>query len=106
MKLERVRIRALRSISGEAELEFGEGVNYIVGPNNSGKSNLLRALELALDGEVEYDTYRDQPVRSGAGGEAAPVECLSRPGSRSPSSWGPLAPRTLSGQRQNATSWR
>jgi energy-coupling factor transporter ATP-binding protein EcfA2 len=68
VKLSHVRIRALRSVTGEVDFTVGEGVNYIVGPNNSGKSNLLRALELALDPEAVYDTRRDQPVRTGTGG--------------------------------------
>ncbi|GAC86333.1 hypothetical protein GP2_102_00010 [Gordonia paraffinivorans NBRC 108238] len=48
MKLTHVRVKDLRSFSGEHEFDVSNGVNYVVGPNNCGKSNLVRALELAL----------------------------------------------------------
>ena len=66
MKLTHVRIKDLRSFSGEHELDVSSGVNYIVGPNNSGKSNLIRALELALDPEALYSPERDRPNRDSA----------------------------------------
>lgn len=63
MKLTHIRIKDLRSFSGEHEFDVSSGVNYIVGPNNCGKSNLIRALELALDPEAVYSTVRDRPTR-------------------------------------------
>lgn len=43
------QIKDFRSFSGEHEFDVSAGVNYFIGPNNCGKSNLIRALELALD---------------------------------------------------------
>lgn len=72
MKLTHIRIKDFRSFSGEHEFDIGDGVNYFVGPNNCGKSNLIRALALALDPDGDYDPLRDRPVREGAQG-APPV---------------------------------
>lgn len=70
MRLKRIRIKNLRSIftdddQGYEDLTMNlssEG-SYIVGPNNVGKSNILRALRLALRPESapEYDPQLDQP---------------------------------------------
>jgi putative ATP-dependent endonuclease of OLD family len=68
MKLTRVRIKDFRSFAGEHEFEITTGVNYFVGPNNCGKSNLLRALELALDPDAHYVPERDRPAREPAAG--------------------------------------
>lgn len=68
MKLTQVRIKDFRSFEGEHEFDLSSGVNYFVGPNNSGKSNLLRAVELALDPGVKYLSDRDRPAsRTGVG---------------------------------------
>ena len=56
MKLARIRIKDFRSFSGEHEFDVFGGVNYFVGPNNCGKSNLIRALELALDADARRRT--------------------------------------------------
>lgn len=69
MRLHRVRIKNFRSIfkdedegDMELEIELSPDGNYIVGPNNVGKSNVFRALRLALEPEsVEYDPKLDQP---------------------------------------------
>ncbi|WP_341358359.1 AAA family ATPase [Georgenia sp. M64] len=63
MKLTHVRIKDFRSFSGEHEFAMSTGVNYFVGPNNCGKSNLLRAVELALDPDSTYLPERDRPAR-------------------------------------------
>ncbi len=68
MKLTHVRIKDFRSFSGEHEFDVSSGVNYFVGPNNCGKSNLVRALELALDPDARYVAERDRPARPGAVG--------------------------------------
>lgn len=66
MKLTHIRIKDFRSFSGEHEFDVSSGVNYFVGPNNCGKSNLVRALELALDPDAKYVPERDRPARPGA----------------------------------------
>ncbi|TSD92899.1 AAA family ATPase [Gordonia rubripertincta] len=63
MKLTHIRVKDLRSFSGEHEFDVSNGVNYVVGPNNCGKSNLIRALELALDPESVYSPARDRPTK-------------------------------------------
>lgn len=68
MKLTHIRIKDFRSFSGEHEFAVSSGVNYFVGPNNCGKSNLVRALELALDADAKYVPERDRPARSGSMG--------------------------------------
>jgi putative ATP-dependent endonuclease of the OLD family len=45
--LSRVRIYNYRSIE-QLELNFSRGKNVIVGKNNAGKSNVIRAIDLAL----------------------------------------------------------
>jgi putative ATP-dependent endonuclease of OLD family len=62
MKLTHVRIKDFRSFVGEHEFDLTSGVNYFVGPNNSGKSNLIRAIELVLDPGAKYAADRDRPA--------------------------------------------
>ncbi len=64
MKLTHVRVKDFRSFLGEHEFEVGDGVNYFVGPNNCGKSNLIRAVALALDPDAAYNPARDRPARA------------------------------------------
>jgi predicted ATPase len=45
MKLARLRVRGFQSFEDTGEIEFSDGINLIVGQNNSGKSALLRALQ-------------------------------------------------------------
>lgn len=71
MKLTHIKIKDFRSFYGEHEFTVGSGVNYIVGPNNCGKSNLARALAFALDPHSVYVPERDRPIRDGAGGQPA-----------------------------------
>ena len=64
MKLTHIRIKDFRSFSGEHDFDVSSGVNYFVGPNNCGKSNLIRAIELALDPDATYVPEVDRPARS------------------------------------------
>lgn len=66
MKLTRVEIKNYRSLfaaktAQTVSLEIAEGMNALVGPNNVGKSNLLRAIALALDPDYPFDRERDMP---------------------------------------------
>lgn len=48
MKLARLRVCGFQSFEDTGEIEFADGMNLIVGQNNSGKSALLRALQLGI----------------------------------------------------------
>lgn len=75
MKLIRATIKDFRSLSGTHEFSVADGLNYFVGPNNAGKSNVLRALELALDPHANYVPERDRPARDNSAG-GAPVKTV------------------------------
>lgn len=63
MKLTNIHIKNYRSIFGDDWLEvpLSEGMNALVGPNNSGKSNILRAMRMALDPDFPFDRGADLP---------------------------------------------
>lgn len=67
MKLRRVEISSYRSIfradpsADPFALDLAEGVNLLVGPNNCGKSNVIRAIGLVLDPEQRTIEDRDLP---------------------------------------------
>ena len=44
MKLRKVRVKGFQAFADSGEIEFGDGINLIIGANNVGKSALLRAL--------------------------------------------------------------
>lgn len=48
MYISKIKIDSFRNFKSQ-EIEFREGVNVIIGHNNAGKSNLLRAISLVLD---------------------------------------------------------
>jgi len=61
-------IKDFRSLAGRHEFDLASGLNYFVGPNNVGKSNVLRAIELALDPDSSYDptAIGQRAIRSSA----------------------------------------
>jgi len=66
MKLHSLEIKNFRSVFTDAKgrsfrTELADGMNVIVGPNNSGKSNILRGLALALDPAAVFDRTLDLP---------------------------------------------
>lgn len=68
MNLSTVTVRNFRSFVTDQghptpSLELGDGLNLLVGPNNCGKSNLLRAIALALEdsGGSRFDAGQDIP---------------------------------------------
>jgi hypothetical protein len=66
MRLDTVDIRDFRSIftddAGRTfSVELAEGMNTFVGQNNCGKSNVLRAISLALDPNHRYSVDDDAP---------------------------------------------
>lgn len=48
MYISKIKIKNFRNFQ-DKEVEFKEGVNVLIGHNNAGKTNLLKALSLALD---------------------------------------------------------
>ncbi|TCU46844.1 AAA family ATPase [Curtobacterium sp. PhB146] len=61
MKLVRLDVKSFRSFVEGIETPLVSGMNAFVGPNNCGKSNLIRALKMALDENWEFDADRDVP---------------------------------------------
>ena len=65
MKLENLAVRNLRSLGvdsrtgSEFSVDLATGLTVLVGPNNCGKSNVVRALELALDLSHQPDPHLD-----------------------------------------------
>lgn len=70
MRLTTVEIQNYRSLFGDDEnknqlkLELADGLNTIVGPNNVGKSNIFRALAVALDPDYRFDRKKDMPAQA------------------------------------------
>jgi ABC-type transport system involved in cytochrome c biogenesis ATPase subunit len=61
MRIEGLRIRNFRTIGSEQHIDLTKGLT-IVGPNSSGKTNILRAIEMlftGLDNKLGYDVKRD-----------------------------------------------
>ncbi len=68
MKLTKVEIRNYRSLYGDeleedVSFDVAEGMNTLIGPNNCGKSNVLRALSLALDPDTPFSRDHDMPAQ-------------------------------------------
>jgi len=68
VKVTRVEVKNFRSLFGEEQgqvvaFDVAEGMNTLIGPNNCGKSNILRALALALDADTPFDRDRDMPAQ-------------------------------------------
>lgn len=60
MKLTRIEVKNFRSFAG-TDIRLTDGMNALVGPNNCGKSNLVRALRMAFDPEYPFDPVADVP---------------------------------------------
>ncbi|SER88957.1 ATP-dependent nuclease [Giesbergeria anulus] len=61
MKLKSIRIKNFRTIKNEQQIDF-HGKTTIVGPNNTGKTNILRAIEMFFTGfknKLNYTTEND-----------------------------------------------
>lgn len=61
MKLKNIRVRNFRTIGSEQALDLENGLT-IVGPNSTGKTNLLRAVEMlftGVDNQHRYDAEHD-----------------------------------------------
>ena len=60
MHLSRLRIKNYRSIN-EIELKFQKGKNVILGKNNSGKSNIVKAINILL-GESSPSYHKSENI--------------------------------------------
>src|SRR5882757_6897531 len=65
MQVQRLRLRDFRSYE-RAEAELGEGLTVVVGPNGSGKTNLLEAVYFALTGRSCRTSNERELLRHGA----------------------------------------
>jgi hypothetical protein len=63
MKLLDVRVQGFQSFSDSGRVEFAEGVNLLVGPNNVGKSAFLRALQPNLPDDRHRNAARWENFR-------------------------------------------
>jgi len=67
MYISKIKIKNFRNFA-EKEVEFNDGVNVIIGHNNAGKTNLIKALSLVLDFEgkkrLEVDDFNKHTVLS------------------------------------------
>lgn len=67
MKLTEIRVRNFRSIEAEQHFQI-PGRMTLVGPNNSGKTNLLRAIQVLFTGQSnEYGYTRENDLTFGVG---------------------------------------
>lgn len=62
MRLTQVKISNFRSFVGDHTFDLSDGTNFVVGPNNCGKSNLLTAIEMAMDPGAVFEPHRDRPA--------------------------------------------
>ena len=62
MALVQINIENLRNI-GQAQVQFGPGLNVIIGPNASGKTSLLEAISLVCQGRSFRTPRIDQLVK-------------------------------------------
>ncbi len=79
MKLAAIEVRSFRSLFVDASdtpfrLELAEGMNALVGPNNCGKSNVLRAVALALDPHWPCERVRDRATGVSTGSPRVTLE--------------------------------
>ena len=67
MHLKSIEIRNFRSLFEEADgafsIDLSDGLNVMVGRNNCGKSNVLRAVALAMDPQFPFDKTCDLPAQ-------------------------------------------
>ncbi len=83
MRLTKVQVTNFRSIFGtRMDIDLTTGVNAVIGPNNCGKSNLLRALALAMQEDHPFDRLSDLPPIGPA--TRAQVVCHFQVGTTSP----------------------
>lgn len=72
MKINKIKVKNYRSIKNEITIDFSNEL-VLIGPNNSGKTNFLKAIKLFFDGlkENQYSTASDLPF--GLSGEQTSI---------------------------------
>lgn len=69
--VEKLVVKGYRSLKN-IEIDFSPGINVIVGKNNSGKSNIIKALNLIFgEKHPAYITFEDKDFHYDEGGEKA-----------------------------------
>ncbi len=72
MFISQIKINNFRNFKNEVVIDFNPGINVIIGENNSGKSNLLKALSLLFDSNstkrLDVDDFNKNTS----------IECLKR----------------------------
>ena len=59
MKVQSIRVEQLRQFRQPLEIrDFGPGINLFVGPNESGKSTLVRAIRAAFSNDTSPAVLR------------------------------------------------
>ena len=62
----------------ERMITFAPGLNMLIGPNGSGKTNILRALQFALTGDAGGERPKADDVYQGMGeGGGAPLHAIA-----------------------------
>ncbi len=63
MQLTKLEIKGFKSFGDKVEINFGEGITGIVGPNGCGKSNIVDAIRWVL-GEQRISTLRSEKLEN------------------------------------------
>jgi predicted ATP-dependent endonuclease of OLD family len=84
MKIEHLRIRNFRTIGQEQSIDLTKGLT-IVGPNSSGKTNILKAIEMIFTGyenKLGYQLKSDKTFGVTAGQTTLTVSFSGERGGR------------------------
>ena len=53
MYISHITVKGFRNFK-YSEIEFNDGINVLIGHNNAGKTNLLKALQLVIEPHYRY----------------------------------------------------
>ena len=53
MYISHIKIKGFRNFK-DTDVEFNDGINILIGHNNAGKTNLLKALQLVIEPHYRY----------------------------------------------------
>lgn len=66
MYLSKFQVQNYKSFRNSGKIEFKQGINIIVGQNNSGKTALLEALSLNFEQKI-HESIKTKPIKNGQG---------------------------------------